>query len=91
MYYQLTVSHNCGSTYVPEQWAENPSELDSRCDELDAQGLRWAIEDENGRPVYRTCAIHVGIITFMERANAEALAQIEARLADLKPGEEMRR
>ena len=59
--YKLMVSRNCGCSYVPERWVENPSELDAKCNELDAQGLRWTIEGENGKPVHRACAIHAGI------------------------------
>ena len=70
--YRLMVSHNCGMTYYPERWADNdPSEFDARCDELNADMLRWTIEDENGKAVHRVCAIHAGIMTFMERANAK--------------------
>ena len=72
MTYTLMVSHNCGGTYVPVAWIENPKELDSKCDELNTQGLRWAIEDENDNPVYRTCAIHAGIFVFLEQINANS-------------------
>ena len=71
--YRLMVSHNCGMTYCPERWTDDPSEFDARCDELNAEGLRWAIEDESNNPVHRVCAIHAGIIAFMERVNAKAI------------------
>ena len=68
--YSLMVSYDCGMTYCPERQVENFSELDARCDELDAEGLRWAIEDESGKPVHKACAIHKGIVDFMTRLQA---------------------
>lgn len=65
--YNLMVSYDCGITYSLKRQAEEPEQFDAECDELDAQGLRWAIEDESGKPVHRVCAIHRGICDFMAR------------------------
>jgi len=57
--YTLMVSYDCGISYHKEQQAETLDELKPRCAELDAQMLRWGIDDEDGRPVYDlVCARH---------------------------------
>lgn len=70
--YKLMVSYDAGCSYVEEVTADDPSKFNERCDQLDRDGLRWAIEDESGNPVHRVCAIHAHIHAFMEAVNVAA-------------------
>ena len=60
--YKLVVSYDCGAHYLERACAETLEELELRTADLDAQGLRWGIDDEDGEPVGPVCSIHKGIM-----------------------------
>lgn len=55
--YKLMVSYDCGTQYHLEARADDPATFKDRCEELDAQMLRWVIEDNDGQ-IEDYCAIH---------------------------------
>jgi len=79
MKYKLNVSYNCGSSYVVEKESDNLEELKKEGRKFDALTLRWDIQDEDGKQV-ECCAIHKGIVGFMERVRQrEPLSEEENR------------
>ncbi len=65
--YKLMVSHNCGISYECHGEAEILEELHPKAEKFDEQGLRWVIEDENGRfegvsSIHRNIVAHVAAI-----------------------------
>ena len=66
--YTLRVSFDSGSCYSIDKQAETMEELEPRCVELDQQGWRWYIENDVGeQDTTRPCAIHSGIIAFLNQ------------------------
>ena len=68
MKYTLEVSYNCGGSYNVDMVSDDLDDFKKRCKELDLQGLRWALEDENGESV-GICHIHAGIVETMTALN----------------------
>ena len=62
--YKLTVSYNGGASYKVQDKAETIEELLPKGAKLDAEDLRWCIEDRDGEPVV-FCAIHRRMIAMM--------------------------
>jgi hypothetical protein len=52
--------HDEETVYTVDSKAKDPSELDSRMNELDEEGMRWCLQDEEGKWYfeYRICAVH---------------------------------
>jgi hypothetical protein len=71
MMFRLHVSHNCGISYVKEREAETVDELRPRMAELDEQMLRWYLTKDGEDCFDEACAIHKGLIAFMEQLNAQ--------------------
>ena len=69
--YTLKVSYDCGSSYDLDRHAETVEELKARCDVLDADMLRWYIEDESGETVGPMCARHASIIAMMQKLHRQ--------------------
>jgi len=70
MAYQLMVSHDCGISYRRDLSAETVEALEDRMRELDAQGLRWGL-DQDGVPVYSVaCKIHRDLLAFVRTLRA---------------------
>ena len=67
--FTLFVSHNCGTSYFPERTAETIDELRPRLEELDSQLIRWYLGKDGKDYWGEACAIHKGIISFMEAVN----------------------
>lgn len=67
--YTLNVSHDCGMTYSPYRQEVAIDAFEPLLAALDAQGLRWFIEDDNGEPLGPMCERHRSIISFMEALN----------------------
>ena len=66
--YTIHVSHNCGVSYKPAHSAETLEELEEEMQKLDESWLRWYV-DKNGEDDFSaTCAIHKGIVEFMDNA-----------------------
>ena len=68
--YHLKVSYDAGGSYGPEGQSENLNELVERGKGLDAQMLRWVIEDDSGE-IVEASAIHKQIISFMQKVNRQ--------------------
>ena len=64
--FSLMVSYNCGISYWPEHKAETVDELRPRMKELDEQWLRWYVGKDDGEFVDISCAIHSGLLEFIE-------------------------
>ena len=65
------VSHDCGISYHPDHSAETVEALEDRMRELDAQGLRWGL-DEDGVPVHSVaCKIHRDLLGFVQQLNKQ--------------------
>ena len=64
--YRLMVSRDAGCHYHLHDQDESLEELEKRATKYDEQGLRWTIDDENGKPV-EFSQIHEKIIDSIVR------------------------
>ena len=64
MTYTLYVSHDCGCSYSAEATADSPDAFAERGKQLDADWLRWYVEDERGE-MAGISRIHAEIVAFM--------------------------
>jgi len=72
MRYKLMASYNCGISYAPEAWGDTIEELSDAYQELEEQGMRWYIEEEDGEICKDVmCGIHKGILDFIDKLNEE--------------------
>ena len=72
--YTLKVSRNCGLSYEPYCQTETIEGIMHLLEDLDAQGLRWTIEDEKGEPCGPMCARHAAIIAMLQTLNSKTIA-----------------
>lgn len=71
MTFKLYVSRNCGMSYYPEKEADTLAELHDTMAELDKDLIRWYLEKDGKDYFGEACAIHKGIIGFMQQVNGE--------------------